>query len=173
MNGCNLDEGIASAGHIGFDRRDAMGDVSQIRNIELHKGLIEDHQGVWQVRVVCDALSVSPSGYYARRSRPDSPRKIANRAVRFALPRRSAGAGRRCGAGAPYLARADHRAGGSGSGDPAAHSRTESRGSRLSKAAPGERRTLRWREPDSNHRSRVRKSSRCQVPAIRPGSVEH
>jgi DDE family transposase len=33
--------------------------------------------------------------------------------------------------------------------------------------------TPRWREPDSNHRSRVRKSGRCQVPAIRPGSVEH
>ena len=31
--------------------------------------------------------------------------------------------------------------------------------------------TLLWREPDSNHRSRVRKSGRCQVPAIRPGSV--
>jgi hypothetical protein len=30
-----------------------------------------------------------------------------------------------------------------------------------------------WREPDSNHRSRVRKSGRCQVPAIRPGSVEY
>ena len=54
-----------------------------------------------------------------------------------------------------------------------AHSRAESRGSRPSTAAPGERRTLRWREPDSNHRSRVRKSGRCQVPAIRPGSVEH
>src|SRR4029077_11486802 len=26
--------------------------------------------------------------------------------------------------------------------------------------------SLRWREPDSNHRSRVRKSGRCQVPAI-------
>jgi Natural resistance-associated macrophage protein len=33
--------------------------------------------------------------------------------------------------------------------------------------------TRRWREPDSNHRSRVRKSGRCQVPAIRLGSVEH
>jgi len=41
--------------------------------------LIEDHRGVWPVRVVCEALSVSPSGYYAWRSRPDSLRKIANR----------------------------------------------------------------------------------------------
>jgi hypothetical protein len=36
---------------------------------------------------------------------------------------------------------------------PAAHSRAESRGSRPSKAAPGERLTLRWREEDSNSRS--------------------
>src|SRR6266404_8876225 len=35
---------------------------------------------------------------------------------------------------------------------PAARSRAESRGSRPSKAAPGERRTLRWREMDSNFR---------------------
>src|SRR6202795_5324149 len=40
---------------------------------------IEDQRGVWPVRVMCDALSVSPSGYYAWRSRADSPRKIANR----------------------------------------------------------------------------------------------
>src|SRR4029077_2723254 len=32
--------------------------------------------------------------------------------------------------------------------------------------------TRRWTELDSNHRSRVRKSGRCQVPAIKPGSVE-
>jgi transposase InsO family protein len=43
--------------------------------------LIEDHRDIWPVRVMCEALTVSPSGYYAWRSRRDSPRKIANRAL--------------------------------------------------------------------------------------------
>jgi hypothetical protein len=38
---------------------------------------------------------------------------------------------------------------------PAAHTRAESRGSPRTRAAWGERQTLRWREQDSNHRSRV------------------
>jgi transposase InsO family protein len=41
--------------------------------------LIEDQRDVWPVRVMCDALSVSPSGFYAWQSRPESPRKMANR----------------------------------------------------------------------------------------------
>ena len=43
--------------------------------------LIEDDRDIWPVRVMCEALSVSRSGYYVWRSRPGSARKIANRAL--------------------------------------------------------------------------------------------
>jgi putative transposase len=49
--------------------------------------LIEDHRGVWPVRVLCDALSVSASGYYAWRSRPQSSRAIANRKLLIDIQR--------------------------------------------------------------------------------------
>ena len=46
---------------------------------EMRFRLIEDQRDVWPVRVMGDALSVSPQGYDAWRSRPESGREIANR----------------------------------------------------------------------------------------------
>ena len=40
---------------------------------------IEDRRADYPVRVLCDVLGVSPAGYYAWRSRPESRRSAANR----------------------------------------------------------------------------------------------
>jgi putative transposase len=40
---------------------------------------IEDHRVDYPVRVMCDVLAVSPAGYYAWRSRPESARSAENR----------------------------------------------------------------------------------------------
>ena len=40
---------------------------------------IEDRRVDYPVRVLCDVLGVSPAGYYAWRSRPESRRSAANR----------------------------------------------------------------------------------------------
>ena len=40
---------------------------------------IEDHRPEYPVRIMCGALDVSPAGYYAWRSRLESPRTAANR----------------------------------------------------------------------------------------------
>ena len=42
---------------------------------------IEQHVGAYPVRLMCRVLEVSPSGYYAWRSRPESPRALANRQI--------------------------------------------------------------------------------------------
>ena len=39
---------------------------------------IDEHQDQWPVRTLCDVLGVSPAGYYAWRSRPESARATAN-----------------------------------------------------------------------------------------------
>ena len=44
-------------------------------------GFVDEHRHIWPVRVMCTVLGLSVSGYYAWRSRAESPRAAANRVL--------------------------------------------------------------------------------------------
>jgi len=58
---------------------------------------IEDHREVFPVRAMCSVLTISASGYYAWRSRPESARAGANRALVEDIRRVHANSRRRYG----------------------------------------------------------------------------
>jgi putative transposase len=59
---------------------------------------IEQHARAWPVRLMCRVLAVSPSGYYAWRSRPESARSASNRQLLDDVRRIHAAHHRRYGA---------------------------------------------------------------------------
>ena len=44
-------------------------------------GFVDEHRGLWPVRMICAAVGLSVSGYYAWRARTESRRAVANRAL--------------------------------------------------------------------------------------------
>jgi putative transposase len=44
-------------------------------------GFVDEHRHIWPVRLMCTVLGLSVSGYYAWRSRVESPRAAANRVL--------------------------------------------------------------------------------------------
>lgn len=56
-------------------------------------GFVDEHRSVWPVRVMCRVLGVSPSGYYAWRSRPESRRTGEDRCLMAEIRDVHAGSG--------------------------------------------------------------------------------
>lgn len=44
-------------------------------------GFVDEHRGIWSVRMMCRVLGMSPSGYYAWRLRSESCRSKQNRGL--------------------------------------------------------------------------------------------
>jgi putative transposase len=61
-------------------------------------GFVDEHRQVWPVRVMCRVLRISPSGYYAWRSRPEGRRTVENRVLLGAIRRLHAESGGTYGA---------------------------------------------------------------------------
>ena len=71
-------------------------------------GFVDEHRSVWPVRVMCATLGLSPSGYYAWRSRPESERAGSNRALLEEIRRVHAESSGTCGSPRVHAALRHH-----------------------------------------------------------------
>src|SRR6266545_4133150 len=65
--------GAAGASGISLTRYSKKNGRHLLGAAEMRFRCIEDHRDIWPVRVLCGALEVSASGYYAWRGRPEDP----------------------------------------------------------------------------------------------------
>jgi hypothetical protein len=64
---------------LGIDSQEGCGHL--LGTAEMRFRLIEDHRDIWPVRGMCPVLGLSVSGYYAWRSRIESPPAVANQVL--------------------------------------------------------------------------------------------
>src|SRR4029078_9696123 len=70
-------ERAAAHGTRHFQKRE----LDLCRNVDMRFRFIEDRRADYPVTILCDVLGVSPAGYYAWRSRPESERSARNREI--------------------------------------------------------------------------------------------